>query len=76
MKTETNKILLENTSVFDTIFENKNTVWRVTRLQSKICKRVTRLQEGKDYKSLSEGERELSRLWENLDLQTFLKIGT
>ena len=43
-----------------------NTVWRVTRLQSKICKRVTTLylskgrvtglQEGKDYKSLSEGK--------------------
>ena len=70
MKTETNKILLENTSVFDTSFENKNTIWRVTRLQSKICKRVTRLylskgrvttlQEGKDYKSLSEGKGELS----------------
>ena len=59
MKTETNKILLENTSV-----------WRVTRLQSKICKRVTRLylsegrvtrlQEGKDYKSLFERKGELS----------------
>ena len=49
-----------------------NTIWRVTRLQSKICKRVTRLylskgrvtrlQEGKDYKSLSKGEGELSWL--------------
>ena len=47
-----------------------NTILRVTRLQSKICKkgykiisvqkgRVTRLQEGKDYKSISKGEREL-----------------
>ena len=43
-----------------------NTVWRVTRLQSKICKRVTRLylskgrviglQEKKDYESFSEGK--------------------
>ena len=51
-----------------------NTVQRVTRLQSKTCKRVTRLylsegrvtrlQERKDYKSLSEGKGELSWTWE------------
>ena len=90
MKTKTNKILLENTSVFDTSFENKNTVWRVTRLQSKICKRVTRLylskgkvtglQEEKDYKSHFEGKGELSwTLVLNLEIWTWelnLKIGT
>ena len=51
-----------------------NTVRRVTRLQSKTYKRVTRLylsegrvtrlQERKDYKSLSEGKGELSWTWE------------
>ena len=53
---------MKTTFAFDTSFENKNTVWRVTRLQSKIYKRVTRLQERKDYKSFSERERELSGL--------------
>ena len=41
-----------------------NTIWRVTRFQSKIYKRVIGLQEWKDYKSLSEGKGELSWIWE------------
>ena len=51
-----------------------NTVRRVTRLQSKTYKRVTRLylsegrvtrlQERKDYKNLFEGKGELSWTWE------------
>ena len=64
-----------------------NTIWRVTRLQSKICKKgykiisvwkgkVTRLQERKDYKSLSEGRGELSWLRTRLGPKNLdLKVG-
>ena len=62
-ETETNKILLENTSVFDWNWKllsflqvlKINTVWRVIRLQSKICKRL------QDYLSEEEGLQDYKR---------------